>query len=44
LHEKLEGYWFIEAAFGFETKGADTFDTLEALTAFVAGSCAISQD
>jgi hypothetical protein len=42
LHEHLEGHWFIEAAFGLEIKGADTFPSLDALIAFVAGLCARS--
>jgi hypothetical protein len=39
LHAQLEGHWFLEATFGLEIKGADTFPSLDALAAFVAGSC-----
>jgi hypothetical protein len=40
LHGRLESHWFIECAFGLPTKGADTFSSLETLTAYLSGLCA----
>ena len=43
LHQDLEGFWFIEAVFGLETKGSVIFPSLDAVATFIVTLCANEQ-